>query len=139
MATGAALELQGGITYAAEALTLNGTGKLTQPSGDVYEGSFTDGIRNGEGRVTYADGSVYEGRFTADQRQGQGKFTGAGGSRTDAFGQGGRTGRGRIVTGCHRIIGADGSLTGYAGGLPRKALLLKLEGAQLPEQKLLGF
>lgn len=44
-----------------------------------------------------------------------------------------------IIIPCHRVIGRDGSLTGYAGGLPRKALLLKLEGAQLPEQTLLGF
>jgi methylated-DNA-[protein]-cysteine S-methyltransferase len=29
---------------------------------------------------------------------------------------------------CHRVIGADGSLTGYAGGLPRKELLLRHEG-----------
>ena len=28
---------------------------------------------------------------------------------------------------CHRVIGADGSLTGYAGGLERKAFLLELE------------
>ncbi len=33
-----------------------------------------------------------------------------------------------IVVPCHRIIGADGSLTGYAGGLPRKRALLALEG-----------
>lgn len=32
-----------------------------------------------------------------------------------------------IVIGCHRIIGSDGSLTGYAGGLPRKVALLNLE------------
>lgn len=32
-----------------------------------------------------------------------------------------------IVVPCHRIIGRDGTLTGYAGGLPRKAFLLKLE------------
>lgn len=44
-----------------------------------------------------------------------------------------------VIIPCHRVIGRDGSLTGYAGGLPRKALLLKLEGAQLPEQALLGF
>jgi methylated-DNA-[protein]-cysteine S-methyltransferase len=30
---------------------------------------------------------------------------------------------------CHRVVGADGSLTGYAGGLPRKQALLALEGA----------
>ena len=32
-----------------------------------------------------------------------------------------------IVVPCHRIIGADGSLTGYAGGLDRKTKLLALE------------
>ena len=32
-----------------------------------------------------------------------------------------------IVIPCHRVIGADGTLTGYAGGLPRKQLLLELE------------
>ncbi len=34
-----------------------------------------------------------------------------------------------IVVPCHRIVAADGSLTGYAGGLARKARLLGLEGA----------
>lgn len=34
-----------------------------------------------------------------------------------------------IVVPCHRVIAADTSLTGYAGGLPRKAALLQLEGA----------
>ncbi|MGW1213804.1 methylated-DNA--[protein]-cysteine S-methyltransferase [Streptomyces sp. NPDC002499] len=33
-----------------------------------------------------------------------------------------------IVRPCHRVIGADGSLTGYAGGLERKTVLLSLEG-----------
>ncbi|MDR1686691.1 MAG: methylated-DNA--[protein]-cysteine S-methyltransferase [Desulfovibrio sp.] len=30
---------------------------------------------------------------------------------------------------CHRVVGADGSLTGYAGGLDKKAALLRLEGS----------
>ncbi|KUJ67522.1 cysteine methyltransferase [Streptomyces albus subsp. albus] len=34
-----------------------------------------------------------------------------------------------LVRPCHRVIGADGSLTGYAGGLERKRLLLTHEGA----------
>jgi methylated-DNA-[protein]-cysteine S-methyltransferase len=32
-----------------------------------------------------------------------------------------------IIVPCHRVIGADGSLTGYGGGLPRKRYLLDLE------------
>lgn len=35
-----------------------------------------------------------------------------------------------IVVPCHRVLGADGSLTGYAGGLPRKTALLALEAGQ---------
>ena len=33
-----------------------------------------------------------------------------------------------ILIPCHRVIGADGSLTGYAGGLAAKRRLLALEG-----------
>lgn len=36
---------------------------------------------------------------------------------------------------CHRIIGSDGSLTGYSGGLPRKKFLLGMEGS-LQQQEL---
>ena len=32
-----------------------------------------------------------------------------------------------IIVPCHRVMGADGSLTGYAGGLDRKQALLQLE------------
>ena len=34
-----------------------------------------------------------------------------------------------IIVPCHRVLGRDGSLTGYAGGLERKRALLALEGA----------
>lgn len=33
-----------------------------------------------------------------------------------------------ILVPCHRVLGSDGSLTGYAGGLDRKTALLRLEG-----------
>jgi methylated-DNA-[protein]-cysteine S-methyltransferase len=37
-----------------------------------------------------------------------------------------------LVLPCHRVIGADGSLTGFGGGLDVKRFLLELEGALLP-------
>jgi methylated-DNA-[protein]-cysteine S-methyltransferase len=42
-----------------------------------------------------------------------------------------------IVLPCHRVIGADGSLTGFGGGLPTKQFLLTLEGA-MPGGDLFG-
>jgi methylated-DNA-[protein]-cysteine S-methyltransferase len=35
-----------------------------------------------------------------------------------------------VVIPCHRVIGADGSLTGFGGGLPNKRLLLELEASR---------
>lgn len=34
-----------------------------------------------------------------------------------------------VIVPCHRVVGSNGSLTGYAGGLERKTALLELEGA----------
>ena len=36
-----------------------------------------------------------------------------------------------IIIPCHRVVGSDGSLTGYAGGLSRKIWLLKHEGVNM--------
>lgn len=54
---------------------------------------------------------------------------------------GGAVGRNEIsiIIPCHRVVGADGSLTGYAGGVRKKAALLKLEhslrdGMYLPKK-----
>ena len=50
-------------------------------------------------------------------------------ARMSAQAVGGAVGRNPIalIVPCHRVIGADGSLTGYAGGLERKRLLLAME------------
>jgi methylated-DNA-[protein]-cysteine S-methyltransferase len=39
-----------------------------------------------------------------------------------------------VVVPCHRVIGTNGSLTGYGGGLPRKRWLLGHEGASFKDQ-----
>jgi methylated-DNA-[protein]-cysteine S-methyltransferase len=39
-----------------------------------------------------------------------------------------------IVLPCHRVIGADGTMTGFGGGVPTKQFLLRLEGALPAEQ-----
>lgn len=36
-----------------------------------------------------------------------------------------------LIIPCHRVVGIDGSLTGYAGGIAKKAKLLELEGADM--------
>ncbi len=60
-----------------------------------------------------------------------------GGGKTSARAVGGAVGHNpiSIIIPCHRVIGADGGLTGYAGGTQKKICLLKLEGAVLPGLK----
>lgn len=41
-----------------------------------------------------------------------------------------------VIIPCHRVVGSDGSLTGYAGGLDRKKALLTLEGVKIEERKM---
>ena len=57
------------------------------------------------------------------------------GHRCSARAIGGAVGRNPIsvIVPCHRVVGADGSLTGYAGGTDRKMRMLRLEGARLPD------
>jgi methylated-DNA-[protein]-cysteine S-methyltransferase len=44
-----------------------------------------------------------------------------------------------IVVPCHRVIGSDGSLTGYGGGIQRKRFLLDLERHAAPQDELPGL
>ena len=48
---------------------------------------------------------------------------------------GGAVGHNRIsiIVPCHRVVGADGSLTGYAGGIEKKVKLLKLEKVNMKQ------
>ena len=41
-----------------------------------------------------------------------------------------------IIVPCHRVLGSQGQLTGYAGGLDKKMWLLKHEGVELSEKAL---
>lgn len=55
------------------------------------------------------------------------------GRKTSALAVGGAVGHNpiSIIIPCHRVVGADGSLTGYAGGLARKTWLLEHEGVDM--------
>jgi methylated-DNA-[protein]-cysteine S-methyltransferase len=53
------------------------------------------------------------------------------GSNARAVGQANGANPVAIVVPCHRVVGSDGSLVGYAGGLPMKRALLRLEGVLL--------
>jgi len=57
--------------------------------------------------------------------------------RMSARAVGGAVGRNRIclLIPCHRVVGTGGRLTGYAGGLERKRALLKLEGAEVLDDR----
>ena len=44
-----------------------------------------------------------------------------------------------VIVPCHRVIGADGSLTGFGGGIPRKQWLLRHEGFAEPGSLALGL
>ena len=55
------------------------------------------------------------------------------GKRVSAQAAGGAVGHNpiSIIIPCHRVVGANGSLTGYAGGIEKKIRLLELEGADM--------
>lgn len=56
-------------------------------------------------------------------------------SRMSAQAVGGAVGHNNlsIIVPCHRVVGSNGSLTGYAGGIERKTFLLNLENAKAAE------
>jgi hypothetical protein len=68
--------LGGGVTYVGEWNLddeIDGHGKKTWPSGDVYDGDFYMGLEHGQGRKLFADGAVYEGGWKNGLHDGEGR------------------------------------------------------------------
>lgn len=86
------------------------------------ESEFDRGVLEATARISYGDRSTY-GAITAELEL----------PAERARDVGAALGRNPlpIVVPCHRVVGADGGLTGYGGGLERKAFLLDLEAPQL--------
>ncbi len=55
-------------------------GKLTRPSGEVYDGAWHNGQRQGRGVMVGVDGSKYTGDFYKDDRHGKGSMVDSNGS-----------------------------------------------------------
>ena len=118
---------------------------------DAFAAYFAGEVRALEGLATGSFGSKFERAVWAELRRippgetrAYGDIARALGGAASGPGPNARavgTANGRnplaIVVPCHRVIGADGSLTGYAGGLNRKAWLLAHEGWKAPQGRLL--
>lgn len=126
-------------------------GVLVDPSSDALFvrldrelGEYLDGRRTGFDVPTAAEGDTFEETVWAMLREiPYGETTTYGelaerlGDRNLARRVGYAVGHNplSILVPCHRVVGADGSLTGYAGGLERKRFLLELEGASVVAQR----
>jgi len=93
------------------------------PAGTDFQRSVWKLLRE----IPYGKTSTY-GAIAARLASGRGS-----GGRIAAQAVGGAVGHNPIslIIPCHRVLGADGSLTGYAGGLEKKRALLELEGVML--------
>lgn len=65
----------------ADSNTFTGTGKITWPNGDVYDGSLVKGQRQGKGLFIWANGQRFEGDWVQDTPSGKGKMHFANGNR----------------------------------------------------------
>lgn len=91
------------------------------PSGTSFQKAVWQALR----RIPYGQTATY-GQVASEV----GRMLGR---RTSARAVGGAVARNPIsvIVPCHRVVGASGSLTGYAGGIERKVALLTLEGVDL--------
>ncbi len=117
---------------------------------DAFAGYFAGELHALESLPTGCVGSGFERAVWAELRRippGETRSYGelaralggqAHGPGANARAVGGANGRNplAVVVPCHRVIGADGRLTGYAGGLTRKAWLLAHEGWEAPQKGL---
>lgn len=92
----------------------------TAPAGTAFQQSVWEILRT----IPYGETTTY-GAIARRIEQNTG-------CRMSAQAVGGAVGRNpiSILIPCHRVIGADGSLTGYAGGIDKKERLLRWEGAR---------
>ena len=92
------------------------------PTGSEFRQLVWDRLKE----IPYGEVVTY-GEIAQDIAKAQGK------DRTAPIAVGGAVGHNpiSIIVPCHRVVGADGSLTGYAGGLDKKRWLLDHEGAKL--------
>jgi methylated-DNA-[protein]-cysteine S-methyltransferase len=88
---------------------------------DLRVASFNEAVLNELARVPYGRTETYGGLAAKVGRPRAARAVGTIMNRNPI----------PIVLPCHRVVGANGSLTGYAGGLEVKRTLLELEGATL--------
>ncbi|MDR1356241.1 MAG: methylated-DNA--[protein]-cysteine S-methyltransferase [Tannerellaceae bacterium] len=91
------------------------------------EGSpFQESVWNSLCKIPYGQTTTYNKLAKQNELENKGRHT-------SARAIGGAVGRNpvSILIPCHRVIGSDGSLTGYAGGIDKKMQLLRLEGVLL--------
>ena len=100
-------------------------GDLAREVAAAGRSSQKGGSKNAAGTKKIAAKSSAGPKNSASQAAGAGKMS--------ARAVGGAVGHNpiSIIIPCHRVIGARGRLTGYAGGLDKKVALLKLEGVKL--------
>jgi methylated-DNA-[protein]-cysteine S-methyltransferase len=98
---------------------------------------FLDGKRKSFDLVLAAEGTPFQQRVWQEiaripfgETLSYAQLAARAGAPGSARAAGAATGRNphSIVVPCHRVVGTDGSLTGYAGGLERKTRLLEIEG-----------
>ena len=88
-----------------------------QPAGSVYQRRVWKELE----RIGFGETITYAELARRIGRRGSARAVGAANGRNPIS----------IIIPCHRVIGADGTLTGYSGGIRRKRTLLELEGVSL--------